>query len=608
MGDLGSGEGVPTVKQNGTHDVDVMIIGAGPSGATTALLLSKLGISSLVVSRHSGTSPTPRAHLFNQRAMEVMRDAGIEADLLKAATPRQYMQHTSWTHSLNGEEYARLYFQGAGWSRKGDYERASPCEIVDLPQMRFEPILIEKVKEAGVEVLWRMEFVSQKEVDGGRLVETVLRERDANVERRIRSKYLVGADGARSVVLQSLGIPVDGKQLNSVFNVHIRADLSRFIQDRPGVLNWVLNPDAPQWSAVGNFRMVKPWTEFAVSMHPAATEGGVAFEPTHDDIRARMYQMIGADRDVVGDIEILSVSRWHVNNQVAREYQKGRVICIGDAVHRHPPINGLGSNTCVSDAMNISWKLAYVIKAVAHPRILDTITLERKPVGDGVVRRANEGMEEHRRLWKVIGLDKEERIKKLELMSSVSLAGSKLREEWWSAIKTNDREGNALGIQMNQQYCASPLSVTEPDDTEKPDVAEVDLEMDLVVSTFSGYHLPHVWVVPIGQSQRISTLDVCGRGRFTLLTGLGGDLWRQYANEVNARRPGLDLQVASIGWRQEYHDAYDDWRNIRGVDDDGAVLVRPDHFVCWRCKSVASVHPGRLAEVLEQLLPAPLCA
>lgn len=130
---------------------------------------------------------------------------------------------------------------------------------------------------------------------------------------------------------------------------------------------------------------------------------------------------------MIGDdsvpIQIVSTFRWTINDQVASTWQKERVLCIGDATHRHPPINRLGSNTCISDAFNLTWKLAYVIQGVATPQLLDTLTVERKPVGDGIVRRANDGMEAHRTLWCVIGLDQSSREQALALLYEDSAAG-----------------------------------------------------------------------------------------------------------------------------------------------------------------------------------------
>lgn len=309
------------------HDIqsDVLIVGAGPSGATTALLLGQLGIRSIVISRHVDTANTPRAHIFNQRAMEVLRDADLESVLEPIASGAHHMMHTSWLHSLSGEEYGRQYAWGNRPSRKGEYEMASPCKMSDLPQSLLEPVLVEQAAKQGAEFRFHTEFLSQSTREDGSIV-TQVRHRSSDSVYTISSKYLIGADGARSAVLDSLGIPVDGRQLNTAFNVHIKAELSKYFAHRPGSLNWILNPDAPDWSAVGNFRMVRPWNEFVVSMHPG-DRNGETFEPTEDDIVRRLHQMIGDDSV---PIQILSTFRWTINDQVARYSQKGNVICIGE--------------------------------------------------------------------------------------------------------------------------------------------------------------------------------------------------------------------------------------------------------------------------------------
>lgn len=506
--------------------------------------------------------------------------------------------HTTWTHALAGEEYGRLYAWGNRPDRKGDYERASPCVMSDLPQSILEPVLVEEAQKVGAQFRFSTEFISQKSV--GCQIETQVRDRISEDTYTILSRFLIGADGARSAVLDSVGIPVDGKQLNTAFNVHVKTDLSKYFTTRPGSLNWILNPEAPQWSAVGNFRMVRPWSEFVVSMHPASKDGQ-QLEPSEDQILERLYQMIGDENERV-PIKILSTFRWTINDQVARTWQKGSVICIGDAVHRHPPINGLGSNSCINDAMNISWKLAYVLKGIAHPKILDSITTERKPVGDGVVRRANEGMEDHRRLWSIIGLSKDERSKSTALMSQASTEGKALRQRFRKALEKTDDELNALGIQMNQIYADSHLTVIEPEDDDRPDLENINIVKDQVITTFPGYHLPHVWLTKDGQSPRRSTLDLCGKASFTLITGIGGDQWRTWAQAVEGQYVGLDLNVVTIGWRQEYMDTYGDWSRVRGVQDEGVVLVRPDHFVAWRCKTLPLDGRAKLDAVFRQIL------
>ena len=576
----------------------MLIVGAGPSGATTALLLGQLGIRSLVISRHHDTASTPRAHIFNQRAMEVLRSAGLESRLQSVATSAEHMAHTSWLHSLAGEEYGRMLAWGNRPERKGEYEIASPCVMSDLPQSELEPILVEEAEKVGAVFRFSTEFVCQQSLTDGGVV-TTIKDRTSGKEEEVYSSFLVGADGARSAVLDSIGIAVDGRQLNTAFNVHIKADLSQYLEVRPGSLNWILNPDAPEWSAVGNFRMVRPWNEFVVSLHPA-TKDGITFEPTTKDIVKRLHQMIGNDTI---PIEILSSFRWTINDQVAQSYQKGNVICIGDAVHRHPPINGLGSNTCISDAMNISWKMAYVLNGIANSSILDSVTIERKPVGDGVVRRANAGMEVHREIWQVLGLSAEDRRRNTSMMERADHEGALIRKTFQEALEKTDMECNALGIQMNQTYACSPLTYTEQDDMVEPDVSELDTVKHLITSTYPGFHIPHVWLAKDGQSHRISILDLCGRGEFSLFTGIGGDKWSIWAKEVENARSNLRINVYTIGWRQDYIDAYGDWARVREVEEDGAILVRPDHFIAWRSRTVQSQSSAKLIAVLERILP-----
>lgn len=574
-------------------DIAVLDVGAGPSGATLALLLAQQGIKCVVISRHKGTANTPRAHIFNQRAMEVMRDAGLEERLKLLVSDSSAMQHTSWLHSLNGEEYGRLWSWGNDPARKGLYEKPSPCRMSDLPQSRLEPVLVEEAQKLGVEFRFSTEFVSFAEVERG--IRATIRDRSTEETTDLFSKYLVGADGARSPVLEQLGIPVDGKQVNTAFNVHIRAEMTRFFQHRPGSLNWVLNPDAPDWSAVGNFRMVKPWSEFVVSMHPS-TKDGKTFDPSETAILKRLHQMIGEEIP----IEILSAYRWTINDQVARQWQRGRVLCIGDATHRHPPINGLGSNTCISDAFNLAWKLAYAIKSRASETLLETLTTERKPVGDAIVKRANDGMEVHRRLWGILGLTPEARAEAVATLKSATESGEDLRTSLRETFEAVDDEVQAIGIQMNQVYHGSAATLADAGD-EPPDCSRVDLLKDVIISTYPGYHLPHVWLARDSQSDRLSILDLAGRGKFSLFTGIGGVAWRDAAKTL-AEQDGVEVRCYSIGIGCDYMDAYRDWHRVRGVAEDGAVLVRPDHFVAWRCKSRPSDALSALDAALKHCL------
>lgn len=585
----------------------VVIVGAGPSGLTLAVLLARYGVSSLVLCKHSGTANTPRAHIFNQRAMEVLRDVGIEDQLQNIASGTHNMMHTSWLDSLMGEEYGRIYAWGNKPSALGDYAEASPSVMSDLPQSYLEPVLAEEAQRLGVEIRFGHQVESVEEQ--GTIVQLSVLNRKKQSVYTIHSDWVVGADGARSIVMQSLGLPIVGRQLNNAFNVHIKADLTRFLENRPGSLNWILNVDAKDWSAVGNFRMVRPWTEFVVSMHPSLQPGMTEREPTAEEIQERLHQLIG-DVDLPTDeqvkVQILSAYRWTINDQHATSWQKGKVLCIGDAVHRHPPINGLGSNTCIGDAFNLAWKLAYVIRGIANPSILDTLSQERVAVGQSIVARANEGMRAHRHLWSLIGLRKEERSAALRVMALSDTKGAELRHQIRAAMEATDDEVQALGMQMNQFYhdkgsrlvladgAGSRLASRVPKVTTREVPLAQETLKKVVRTTAPGFHLPHAWVVKDGQSPRISTLDLCGKGRFCLLTGIGGQPWLDAVARLASKFP---LMGYSIGFQQDYLDPYNTWATVREVDEDGAVLVRPDHFVAWRAETLQGVRDaGKLLE------------
>ena len=121
---------------------DVLVVGTGPMGATTALALATYGVRVNVVNRYNWTANTPRAHITNQRAVEVLRDLGVEQEVRRDATPWEWMGDTLFTTSLAGPEIARLRTWGTGDERVGDYLQGSPCALLDLPQDKMEPLLV----------------------------------------------------------------------------------------------------------------------------------------------------------------------------------------------------------------------------------------------------------------------------------------------------------------------------------------------------------------------------------------------------------------------------------------------------------------------------------
>jgi 2-polyprenyl-6-methoxyphenol hydroxylase-like FAD-dependent oxidoreductase len=147
-------------------------------------------------------------------------------------------------------------------------------------------------------------------------------------------------------------------------NILIEADLSHLMENRMGNLHWLLTPDKdhPDFAWIGCIRMVKPWHEWMCIIFPS---------PEADRTVRSPEEYIGRVREFIGDdsveVTIKGISTWMINEIAAEEYSSGNVFCLGDAVHRHPPNHGLGSNTCIQDAHNLAWKIAMVEKGTSGP-------------------------------------------------------------------------------------------------------------------------------------------------------------------------------------------------------------------------------------------------
>lgn len=579
-----------------TEDVvetDVLIVGSGPAGAAAALFLSELGVPNIMITKYRWTANTPRAHITNQRSMEIFRDLGIEKQVLADATPHELVGDTVFCTSIAGEEIGRIRTWGTRPDREGDYRLASPCLTVDIPQTYLEPILVRNATVRGTQTRFSTEYLSHTQDADGVTVRAC--DRLTGHEYTIRAKYLVGADGARSKIAETEGLTYEGAMdIAGSMNITFKADISALVDHRPSVLYWVIQPGSNVGGiGTGLVRMVRPWNEWLIVWGYDIDDE----PPTLDDEAATKIV-----RDLLGmpdlEPEITGYSLWGVNEMYATTLHNGRVFCAGDAVHRHPPSNGLGSNTSIQDSYNLAWKLAAVLRGYADPSLLDSYTAERAPVAKRIVTRANRSAREFGDMFEALGIvgltDPAEMAAAIEQRKANTPEGAAKRAALVRAMETKNYEFNAHGVELGQFYESGAVL----SDGTRPAPSR-DEDLYHVMSTSPGAHLPHAWV---GDNvDKHAMMDLAPYTRWTLLTGVAGEAWASAADKV-AHELGVPLETVVIGPGREVTDLYYDWAKLREVEESGAILVRPDKHVAWRSMTLADDPDAALRDALLRVL------
>lgn len=206
---------------------------------------------------------------------------------------------------------------------QGDYERASPCKTVDLPQTLLEPVLVRYATAHGFKVRFDTTLVHFSQHEGSDVITVTVRDRLSGRDYTVRTKYLFGADGAQSQVVKQLDLPMDRQPGQGLaINVLVKADLSHLVASRKGNLHWVMQPDREHpsfgWAAI--VRMVKQWDEWMFVLIPER-DVDLSIQPTMEEYEARIRDFIGDDTPA----EILDISRWYINEVVAKSYSKANM-------------------------------------------------------------------------------------------------------------------------------------------------------------------------------------------------------------------------------------------------------------------------------------------
>jgi 2-polyprenyl-6-methoxyphenol hydroxylase-like FAD-dependent oxidoreductase len=531
------------------EDAPVLIAGGGLVGLSTAMFLAQQGIASLVIERRRGGSTLPRAAHFHLRTLELFRSAGIEEEIRRRSA-EEFLPEGAIVamDSLAGRKTADII----GRLNEG-VEALSPCRKLFITQPGLEPILRRRACEAGARVLDGHEIVGIGQDSSE--VSVTARDAETGVERTLRGRYMVGADGAHSKVRQWLGIPLEGRGVfSNSMTIYFEADLAPQIAGKPLSVIYVSNS-----TLGGIFRLAKDCQSGFLLVNTLGDPGTNpdAANAAKDVSEARLIELVRAGAGVPDlAVKITGLARWRATADVAQRYQDRRIFLAGDAAHLMPPNGGFGGNTGIHDAHNLAWKLACVLDGTAAPGLLASYEGERRPVAKLTVEQA--------------------------YARYVTRTATYLNTTAFQPIVPD------LDIELGYLYGSDAVRSENCDAILHDDPART--------CGRPGSRAPHIWLQCDGQ--RLSSLDLFGTS-FVLLAGPHAQAWCSAAHSA-ATTFGLDLGCYRIG--TDFGDPEGHFEAAYGVSATGAVLIRPDGFVAWRAKAMVDDPLDAVTQALEAIL------
>lgn len=502
----------------------VLIVGGGPVGLATAMELASHNIECVVVEPRLAVSLTrPRAKTTSARTMELFRRWSFADEIRKRAPiPVGWSSDIAFCTTATGQEIAR--FTGVLGLDLVDSDLAA-----EAGQQIAQPAVEQAMRDIladtrGVRFLLGSRVLSvQADSDGA---SGMIGDDAGAVDTPFSADYVVGADGARSLVRAAMGAHYYGgdagrPNLSIVFR---SPGLANHLTGSPALHHWVLNPDAP--GVVGPLDLADTWWAIAT--------GRPDDDPDPDPV-AIVRAMLG--RDV--PVGVLGTDPWQARALLVDRYRSGPLFVVGDAAHQNPPWGGHGFNTGVGDAVNLGWKLAAVLHGWAPPELLDSYEAERRPIAQQTIKIAAANT----------------------AALPTDLAAAATQRDGVAASTLADRiqsmkrlEFYCSGLVLGYGYGPGAGSQTT-DGT------------DFTPRALPGNRLPHRWIRP-GQS----IYDLLGR-EFTLL------------GDPSRAKPLLDLadqrqipvtSVPQLGFP------------VADAFGASLVLVRPDQHIAWLGDGISS--------------------
>ncbi|KAI4382515.1 hypothetical protein MLD38_008470 [Melastoma candidum] len=652
----------------------VLIVGAGPVGLVLSILLTKLGVKCAVLEKNKTFSSHPQAHFINNRSMEVFRKIdGLAEEIERLQPPVDLWRKFIYCTSLTGQILGTVD-QMQPQDLKKNY---SPVSVAHFSQYKLTRLLVDHLKNLssktcshhweGFEdkLLMGYDCVSIDTTSSEWVSAHFSSVGDDGIykERKVRCRFLVGADGAGSTVRKLVGITLKGeKELQNLVSVHFRSrDLgNHLLKERPGMLYFVFNSEAIGVIVAhdlkqGEFVLQLPFYPPLQSLE----DFGVQI------CESTIFKLVGRE---LQDIDVIDIKPWVMNAEVAENYlsAESRVVLAGDAAHRFPPAGGFGMNTGIQDAHNLAWKLASVLNGTSPSSFLETYEVERKPIAAFNTALSVQNFKLAMSVPAALGLDPGVAGSVCEVISGTAGAvlpsgvqkaifntlfsigraqasemilneQNPLGSSRLSKLKKILAEGRSLQLQFPAedlgfrylQGAVVPVADSTSNILEPP----TGRRREYIPSADPGMRLPHLYVKVLSDNsveEKVSTLDLV-RSDMVEFLFIIAPVRDSYALARAALEVADELKVSvrvCIMWDVDDRDGFksgsksamapwtnfidvqqmeggnsSSWWDICKMTDRGVILVRPDEHVAWQAKSpIIGDDPSKVMEKVFSVL------
>ena len=527
-------------------EVPVCIIGCGPIGLAGALLLSHLGIKTLMIERRSEVNTHPRSRFVDTNTMELMRFLGIEKVVEDSGLGPDWTYCNRWCDSLTNYQIGTVVTPSFFTVPK----TTSPTMPVMTCQDYVENALLSKVhNNEFIDVLYRTEAIGLDQDDEGTTVQ--IRDLETGEESTIAASYTIGSDGPHSFVREQIGSVLETAPLATFAqDVIFEADLSAYVEGRKGALLYNATK-----SGMLVFQPLNGITRWRCQITIPTEE----LLP-NETVVERILEAVGTEDEV--PITIKSTGVWRPTPGCVDRMRLGRVFLAGDAAHISVPTGGMGNNIGFAGIRNLAWKLAYVIKGLSSPEILDSYEIEHRPIA---LERIQTGVDTTQAMVKIFGY---------------FYAGMDTSEAIYETRYYADYDGVVLGYELSSDLIA---------DKHKPALKLENPIKDYIPTVLAGRKAPHIWV---SEKEGQSIIDWFGLD-YVLIAGnaVEAENWQEAVSEIQSRSDyPIRLETLATVASAPY-------------SKDELVLVRPDGVIAdvW-ADSALSVSDcvNRIGRVLPQ--------